>query len=202
MSTPTRPALRIIRDEHAALAAMLRTLPMLLDQLRRRGEAPDFAALRAMLFYIDEFPERRHHPKESQLLFPALRARTSEADTVLARLDHDHAHGERGVRDLEHLLLAWEMLGDERREPFEQAARRYVDAYLSHMAVEEQAVLPLAERVLDDADWAALDAAFASNRDPLTGRHEPEGPWRSLFSRIVHRLPAPIGLGPAATDPH
>jgi hypothetical protein len=39
-----------------------------------RGAPPPFDVLRAMLFYIDEFPERLHHTKESELLFPKLRA--------------------------------------------------------------------------------------------------------------------------------
>ena len=39
-------ALTVIRQEHAALAAMLRSLPMLLAQARRRDELPDFALLR------------------------------------------------------------------------------------------------------------------------------------------------------------
>jgi len=66
-------ALDVIRDEHQALAAMLRSLAMLLTHARREGTLPDFAVLRAMLFYVDEFPERLHHTKESQLLFPKLR---------------------------------------------------------------------------------------------------------------------------------
>ena len=77
-------ALRIIHDEHAALSAMLRSIVLLLGQHRRNGTLPDFAALRAMLFYVDEFPEQRHHRKESELLFPKLRARTAEAGAVLA----------------------------------------------------------------------------------------------------------------------
>ena len=92
-------ALRVIHDEHAALAAMLRSILLLLSQHRREGTLPDFAALRAMLFYMDEFPERRHHLKESQLLFPKLRQRTAEANAVLDRLDQDHARGEHAIRD-------------------------------------------------------------------------------------------------------
>lgn len=190
-------ALRIIHDEHAALAAMLRSIPMLLAQHRRQGTLPDFATLRAMLFYMDEFPEQRHHRKESELLFPRLRERTGEAAAVLDRLDKDHAQGERAIRDLEHALLAFEMMGESRREPFEQAVQKYVDFYFQHMSLEEKQVLPLAEKVLTAQDWAELDAAFAANRDPLTG-HQPEDDYRALFSRIVNALPAPLGLGPAA----
>ena len=189
-------ALRIIHDEHAALAAMLRSIPLLLSHHRRQGTLPDFEVLRAMLFYMDEFPEKRHHMKESALLFPKIRARSQEARQVLDKLDQDHGRGESAVRELEHALLAFEMMGESRREAFEAAAQKYVDFYFEHMTLEEKQVLPLAERVLTAQDWAELDAAFAANRDPLTG-HEPEDDYRALFSRIVNALPAPLGLGEA-----
>ena len=189
-------ALRIIREEHVALSAMLRSIVLLLQQHRRQGTLPDFAALRAMLFYVDEFPEKRHHLKESQLLFPMLRTRAPEAAAVLDRLDHDHAQGEKAIRDLEHALLAFEMLGETRREAFERAVERYADFYFEHMSLEEKQVMPLAEKLLTEQDWVELDAAFDANRDPLTG-HRPEQEYQALFSRIVNLLPAPIGLGPA-----
>ena len=190
----TVTALSVIRAEHAALAAMLRSLPLLLEQTRRRNELPDFALLRAMLFYVDEFPERLHHRKEDELLFPLVRERCPELAATLDQLERDHEHGERAIRDLEHALLAFEVLGEARREAFEHAVQGYVDFYLRHMAVEESQVLPAAQRALDAADWATIDAAFATNRDPLTG-HEPDDVYRPLFSRIVNRAPAPLGLG-------
>jgi len=188
--------LTIIRDEHQALAAMLRSLSMLLAEHRRKGAPPDFGVLRAMLLYVDEFPEKLHHTKESELLFPMLRARSAEAADVLDKLDHDHAQGEKAIRDLEHDLLAYEVLGGDRAASFEKSVNRYVDFYLAHMGIEESQVLPLAQRVLTAADWAELDAAFMRNRDPLTG-HQPDDVYRPLFSRIVMTAPAPIGLGPA-----
>jgi hemerythrin-like domain-containing protein len=189
----TMSALTVIRQEHAALAAMLRSLPLLLEQSRRRDELPDFGLLRAMLFYIDEFPERIHHRKEDELLFPRLRPHCPELAATLDQLERDHEHGERAIHDLEHALLAFEVLGAPRREAFEHAVRGYVEFYLRHMALEEDQVLPVAQRVLDTADWAAIDAAFAANRDPLTG-HEPEDQYRPLFSRIANAAPAPVGL--------
>jgi hemerythrin-like domain-containing protein len=192
----THATTRIIRDEHSALSAMLRSILLLLAQHRRQGTLPDFGALRAMLFYVDEFPEKRHHRKESELLFPKLRARTPLSRELLDRLDDDHARGERKIRNVEHALLGFEMIGEPRRQAFEQAVERYVDFYLAHMAMEEREILPLAERVLTDDDWAELDEAFEANRDPLAGC-EPEADYRALFTRIVNAVPAPIGLGAA-----
>ncbi len=190
----THATIRIIREEHAALSAMLRSIALLLAQHRRQGTLPDFATLRAMLFYVDEFPEQRHHRKESELLFPKLRARSPGARELLDRLDSEHANGHLRIRELEHALLAFEMMREPRRLAFEQAAERYTDFYLAHMALEEREILPLAQRTLTEQDWVDLDEAFEANRDPLTG-HEPDVDYRALFTRIVNAVPAPIGLG-------
>jgi hypothetical protein len=64
------------------------------------------------------------------------------------------------------------------------------------MMIEEKELLPAAQRLLTAADWAELDAAFAENRDPLTG-HEAAPDYQPLFRKILMAAPAPIGLGPA-----
>ena len=188
-------SVRIIRDEHAALAAMLRSLSMMVE--RGPGEAPGdfFNVLRAMLFYIDEFPERLHHPKESKLLFPKVVRVVPAAMEVVQRLEQDHMRGETAVRELQHHLLAWELLGESRRQVFDAAAKTYVGFYLDHMRLEESVILPEAEKHLDEADWVELDAAFAGNCDPLTGKSARDPMYDRLFTRIVMAAPEPIGLG-------
>ena len=190
-------SIRIIHDEHAALSAMLQSLRMMVQ----RGPGDDaeqfFDVLRAMLFYIDEFPERLHHTKESELLFPPVRARAAHLAAALDRLDHDHKQGEAAVRELQHLLLAWELLGESRRPAFEAAVKHYLDFYLEHMKLEETVILPEADKVLTAEDWKALDAAFATNCDPLTGKYPRDPLYDRLFTRIVMRAPAPIGVGAA-----
>lgn len=197
----THASISIIRQEHRALSAMLRSITLLLGEHRRRGTVPDFDALRAMLFYVDEFPEKLHHPKETLLLFPKLRGLDPHVDSVLDRLDHDHACGEHAVRELEHTLIAFEMMAETgqreaRRGVFESAVQKYVAFYLAHMQLEETVVLPLAERALGAADWAELDAAFLANRDPLAG-HEAEEPYRPLFRKILRLLPGSSSIGSA-----
>lgn len=186
-------ALRVIRDEHQALSAMLRSMAMLLAKSRRDGALPNFDVLRSMMFYVDEFPEKLHHTKEDQLLFPLVRKRAPELETVLDRLSRDHERGEAALRHVEHALLAFEVMGEPRRDAFEKALEIYTRNYLEHMALEELEILPAAQQHLSPTDWAALDAAFAANRDPLTG-HDPEDAYRPLFSKIVNNTPAPIGL--------
>ena len=175
---------------------MLRSLSMLLAQARRESHRPDFEVLRAMLFYVDEFPERLHHRKESELLFPRLLQRCPELAPVIEGLERDHAQGENAIRELEHALLAFEVMGEPRRAAFELAVERYIRFYLEHMATEEQEVLPAARRNFTPGDWLEVDAAFAANLDPLTG-HEASPDYAPLFRKILLAAPAPIGLGAA-----
>jgi hemerythrin-like domain-containing protein len=191
-------ALTVIHEEHQALAAMLRSMQMLVSQAQRDDTTPNFGVLRAMLLYIDEYPERRHHPQESALLFPKVRERCPALAATLDQLDADHRKGESAVRDLGHALLAWEVLGTSRRDAFVKALERYIAAYMQHMSVEEKEILPAAREHLTDADWAVVDAAFAANQDPLAGHRPKDAPsdeYAPLFQRILNEAPAPIGLG-------
>lgn len=188
-------SLRIINEEHAALAAMLKALHQRTQQ--GPGDAPQafFGAMRAMLFYIDEFPERQHHPKESQWLFPRVAARSAEAASAIEQLDRDHEGGEAAVRELQHLLLAWELLGESRRATFAGALVRYNDFYLAHMRLEEAVVLPAALAELGADDWHAIDQAFATNDLLLTPGVPRDPAFDALYTRIWRCMPGGASPG-------
>jgi hemerythrin-like domain-containing protein len=188
-------ALQTIRDEHASLAAMLQSMRLMVEKGPSDDHRQFFNVLRAMLFYIDEFPERLHHPKESNLLFPKVVKLAPKTMGAVDKLERDHMRSEKAARDLQHMLLAWELLGPGRRAAFEEAMGQYIDAYLEHMNLEENVILPEAERCFSEEDWKLLDAAFAENADPLTGQYRPTETYEKLFTLIVTRAPSPIGLG-------
>lgn len=80
-----------------------------------------------MLFCIDEFPERLHHPKESGWLWPRVRARCPGLAATLDRLDANHGQGKAAIRELEHALRACEVLGERRRQSLVEAMARHID---------------------------------------------------------------------------
>jgi len=175
-------ATRIIIREHASISATLHSMMLLLSQHQHQKTVPNFQALRAMLFYVDEFPRWQHHRKESEFLFPKLRARTPIARDLLCRLEADHLAGEQRIRQVEHALLAFEILGEPCRKAFEEAARDYVDFYAGHMALEEKNILPLAEKMLTEDDWEELDKVFSSNVQPLPGHDDAD--YIALFHSL------------------
>jgi hemerythrin-like domain-containing protein len=147
-----------------------------------------------MLYYLDTFSERMHHPKEDQYLFKAMRERSAEADTLIADLEDDHARGEDALRRLAQCLIRYEEGGEQEFPAFEREVENFVRNYRDHMRKEEDLLFPLAQKVLTVADWSKIDIAFGENRDPLAlGRDTRD--FNKFFIRIVQIAPPPIGLG-------
>jgi len=192
-------ALNIIRAEHRSIAAILHGMQHLVGQIRERKTKIDSKVFRAMLYYLDTFSERMHHPKEDQFLFGPLRRRGSGADALIAELEREHASGAQSLRRVEQCLIRYEEGGDKEFTEFAQEVDRFALGYWDHMRKEEEQVFPLAEKLLTPEDWAAIDCAFEENLDPLASERD-ERDFRKLFSRIVSLAPPPIGVGPAAKD--
>lgn len=188
-------ALEIILDEHNALSVLLQSMSLLVKQGPGKTPGAFFDGLRAMLFYIDEFPERLHHPKETDLLFPKVATLAPEIREAIAKLDRDHSKGTAAVLELQHLLLGWQLMGGVRQQKFIDALTRYLAFYREHMELEEKVILPTALQVLTPDDWNDLETAFQENRDALTGKYPAQEEYRQLFSHIARIAPAPIGMG-------
>jgi hemerythrin-like domain-containing protein len=188
-------SLRMIHEEHASLMAVLRSMGMMVE--RGPDEQPEvfFDLLRAMLFYMDEFPEKQHHTKETELLFPTVAARSKVASRVISKLAQDRALVQAKIRELQQQLPAWEMLGDSRREVFETNLKAYVEFYVEHIALEETVVIPEALKVLEESDWRLLDANFNRHCNPVTGKCPREPLYDRLYTRIAMHSPAHMGLG-------
>ena len=193
----TRP-LNALYDEHRSIAAVLSTMQALVRRAREPDVRIDPKVFRAMLYYLDVFSEREHHPKEETVLFAYIRRRTRDGDAILDELGREHESGERAMRELEQAFMRYEEGGRSEFEPFAAAVDRFVGRYRAHMDKEEQKIMPLAQRVLTAQDWAEIEAAFAAHRDPLAGA-SPGTDHETLFRRITSIVPAPLGLGPAVS---
>lgn len=192
--------LSIIRDEHRTISAILHGMEYLVWAIRKRGKKVDPRVFHAMLYYLDTFSERAHHPKEDKFLFSALRRRGAGAEILITELEKEHAGGEDALRRLAQALNRYEEGGDKEFPAFERAVERFVESYREHMRKEEELLFPLALELLTDADWKEIDRAFEANRDPLADNRDTRD-FDKLFQRIVELAPPPIGLGsPAAQE--
>lgn len=185
--------IRIIRDEHRSIAAVLHGLQSLAREAQDARVRPGFDVFRAMIRYIDEFPEQLHHPKEDALLFARLAVRDPASKTLVEDLRAEHVEGARLVRELERALVFFEEGWPAGAADFLKTVNAYADFHWKHMRKEEEQVIPLCERHFTKEDWREMDDAFAANRDPIAGIREKD--FETLFTRIVNLAPAPVGVG-------
>ena len=188
-----KEAIAVLKSEHRSISAVLHALKELARMAHDATARPRFQVLRSMLRYIDEYPEKLHHPKEDKYLFARLVARAPETRLLVEELQAQHEEGERLIRELERALLFMEEGWPVGAREFRDAVEAYAEFHWKHMRKEEQQLLPLAERHLTVEDWQAIDAAFAANRDPIAGMQERD--FEKLFARIVSLAPDPVGLG-------
>jgi hemerythrin-like domain-containing protein len=189
-----REAVSLIKSEHRCLAAVIDAMMHVVRKTRSAGTIPDFRLLHVMLYYIREFPERRHHPSEDSSLFALLMQRTNEADEIIRELEAEHDEGEAMLGMLTVALSTWEAGRADGIDGFVNALKHFSEFYWRHMDKEENKVLPIAEKILSEEDWNEIERTFSAHADPLLGKEKSED-FDALLSEIVRVTPAPIGLG-------
>lgn len=187
-------ALRIISDEHQALAGILHAIRYMLKKVSAGELEPDLKLFRAMVHYLDAYAEKRHHPKED-ILFDRLEKRTSEGAEALARLAAQHNAAGQRISALEQALADFSK-DATRFDSLARAFDLYADFYRGHMMLEEEVVMPLTRQHLTPEDWAEVDRAFIAEMEANSGKDGKSEDFSAMFSRLVASAPAPIGFGP------
>ncbi len=172
-----------LHQDHANLAKLLDALERQLG-LFDQGETPDYDIVRGVVDYCLNYPDLYHHPKED-LVLEHLKAADPVAAAAIGDLAAEHEDLAALTRRFADAIDA--ILQDIQvpRGPFEDAARRFIEAYREHMNKEERVFLPAARRALGAADWAEIDARLSQPEDPLFGAASEER-FAALRQDILH----------------
>jgi hemerythrin-like domain-containing protein len=161
-------AIERIKDDHRALGRVLGAMRLLVAQLREGGLAPpDIELFESMLRYVENVPDRLHHPREDQTLFPAVLARDPAAASLIDRLEGEHARSAPMLAELRRALSAARADGANAINLLGDAVDQFADFYWAHMRTEEEQLLPAALACLRAQDWERVERAFSDWRDPL-----------------------------------
>lgn len=196
-------AIRILMDEHQSLAAIIHAIRYMIKEIGEGKLQPDFPLLDAMVKYLDDYPEKFHHPREDVYLFEPLMARTSEGAEVLAHLGREHQAAEERIKKLEDALDHYRAGKPDGYAVFREAFDAYAEFYRFHMMTEEREVLPLLYKHLTAEDWERANVGFASGQDPMGGTRvaTKAEEFAAIFSKLVAAAPEPIGFGAGPYKP-
>lgn len=175
-------AIATIKEEHHSLSAVLQTLQQLLHRVAADQAESEFGLCAAALYYIDDFQERCHHPKEDKYFFKALSAATSEFDALINGLQAAHVGGVHALSQLHRCLVHYQGGAPRGIEMFRTGIDTYVTQMANHMRCEEY-LLERSREVISEPEWTRIAAAFSENDDPLFGNHR-----RDEFARLYHRI--------------
>ncbi|CAM2191816.1 Hemerythrin domain-containing protein [Paraburkholderia kururiensis] len=181
-------AVQAIIREHQQLAVVVGGMQRFIELVDAHAQTPDAIVFRAMLYYIREYPEQIHHPKEDCYLFARLRMRTADLDEIIEELEHQHAQGEAKVRELERAFTRYELADEAAFAALRDSVYEYARFFAEHRRLEEELILPAALRFLTHEDWIEIDAAFGANRDPFEGM-KTESDLDHLFEMVVKAIP-------------
>ncbi len=188
----------ILMDEHELILRGVAVLDTM-ARLAHAGLAFPAEDARAMLAFIRELADGRHHAKEERVLFPALEAAgiPREGGPIGCMLA-EHEQGRAAVRAMADAVAAFDSAPDA-LAAFARAARTYVQLLSQHICKENHALFRMACQVLTTSQDDALVAAFAEQERALDASFGDA----SSFAAVILRLEAVYAtpLRPMPPDP-
>jgi hemerythrin-like domain-containing protein len=170
---------------HAEHVNFARLLDLLETQVAafHRGERPNYDLMGDILYYLRNFADRFHHPRED-VAFARLVERDPGVKLVINRLLQEHRVIATAGDEFFNRLN--EVAGDVMtpRATVEAAAATYLVYYRHHIATEEREIMPRAAQLLTQEDWAAVTATVPTGPDPLFG-DDVEARFRELRRQIA-----------------
>ncbi len=165
---------QILTDEHRVIERMLNSLAKLSVKLAD-GQTPPEWMLAGATDFIGGFADACHHAKEEKKLFPMLATvgmppYQGPISVMLSEHEQGRAYN-REIRSASALLLS----GDESaRERLIGAMNGYIQLLRAHIKKEDNALFPMADRVLSEDQQAILLDQFEDvERDEIgEGTHD------------------------------
>jgi hemerythrin-like domain-containing protein len=168
--------------DHANIAKILELLESEILAIEV-GKTPDYPLLQDIMCYMNQYPDRIHHPKED-LIFEQLVRRYPTAHAVVSDALDEHVSIGLAGREFDRMLSTSDVDSVDVRERLGKAGFAYIRALRQHMFLEEKKLFPMAQTVLTDKDWQEIEEAVDAIEDPLFGAETAKG-YERLYRLII-----------------
>ena len=148
-------------------------------------------------FHLDGL--QAHHSSEDELVWPALSERARLSDSLIRRMEEQHAGLHDAIETTRRELVAWAAAPSAQgSEALATALGTVLDRLAEHLAEEERDIVPLIAAHITQAEWEHLGQVAFSKFTPKQ-RFTAMGEMLASASpaeadRMLAGLPAPIKL--------
>ncbi len=153
--------------DHANIAKLLELLESEILAIEV-GKTPAYSLLQDIMYYMVQYPDRFHHPKED-LIFTQRLKRYPEARADVNDLLEEHISIGLVGQEFDRILRTSDADSVDVREQLAAAGFAYIWALREHMLKEEKKLFPLAMEVLTKEDWQLIDEEVDAVEDPVFG---------------------------------
>ncbi|MEO1190430.1 MAG: hemerythrin domain-containing protein [Pseudomonadota bacterium] len=151
----------VLQNEHRTMRDLLGVME---EQVAKPGE-PDYDLIKEILYYCESYPDIYHHPKED-LIYRVVCEQAPEAAAGIEDLEAEHMIMASAAQEIRNLVAA-ATEGDQDADAIVgEKVGAYLNFYRTHMQREEQEVFPVAQEVLSETDWLALETQVVNPTDP------------------------------------
>jgi hemerythrin-like domain-containing protein len=168
--------------DHANIAKILELLESEILAIEV-GKTPDYPLLQDIMCYMNQYPDRFHHPRE-ELVLEKLVARDPTARTAVEDALDQHISIGLAGREFDRLLRTSDVDSVHVRERIGAAGFAYIRALRQHMLLEDKTLFPMATAALTNTDWLSVDRAIDAIEDPLFGKMIADG-YERLYRLII-----------------
>lgn len=176
--------LRKWRAEHANYRKLLDLLQSQAE-LFAHGARPDYELMADVVYYLTQYPDRFHHPRED-VAFRQLLAHDPGARSIVDALAGEHRTIAECGATLAADLGAAPAGAMMSRATLEADVRRYVAFLEGHMDTEEREIFPLLAANLNEGDWFLVDSQIHFTADPLFGDRV-QARFKAIHRQIARR---------------
>ena len=150
-----------------------------------RGEKPDYAILRVILVYVQEYLEQAHHPLED-IIFSVILKKGGEEAELARKLITDHTELEVITRKLRDSIEVLKSGASYDEEEFKQDIYAFLTRQQKHLYDEEMIMYPLVEKRLTKKEWKRIEAMAPKKEAPVFGEGK-QGEYGLLYREIEKR---------------
>lgn len=176
--------LQTLREDHEHLN-------MVLNLLRREtlliqaGKRANYRLMEDIMRYVIQYSDVFHHPHED-IMFEQLIKKSPELEQTIINIEREHKELAETSTRLHALIEGIGSGAMTPRDEVVEASLDFVEKNLEDMRLEESAVFPSAESLLDQQDWAIISEKIAEITDPVFGTIARDS-YLTLYQEILEQ---------------
>lgn len=176
----------VMKKLHKDHANISRLMNVLREQVTLLADGdPDWSLICDIIDYVEQYPDKYHHPLEDQLFRIFLKVTDDRtAKNAIGTLISEHVEMANQTQKLRQLVADLQinsvMLP---REEISQMLEDYIAFQRQHLVNEESEIFPMIEQQMTDREWAQLDKSIVDAGDPLF-----EFPDKKHFKRLFESI--------------